>query len=301
MVAASMHGAAAATCVGDCPPPDGRVAINELVLGVQISLGQSPLDVCASYDANGDGAVGVEELIAAVNNAQEGCPGGPTATPPPSPPAPTTTPSLPEPTTTPSVTATPAPGPVVGFFGVTSADDALQAPTAMDPSGIAIYQRSVGFGFSLVVEAQKGASQRPAGTDTFDAAGPPALQVQVTRDLGNGSAAVCDNHAPIFGGVPGIDPPRLDDPAAIAAALNDLGCRFIDGAGATQGRTCAESCVGSNGDSRCVSADASTVQFCGQIDRPLQFPAGDTLVTVRVRDVLGNLGPPAQLIIRIGQ
>jgi hypothetical protein len=28
------------------------------------------------------------------------------------------------------------------------------------------------------------------------------------------------------------------------------------------------------------------------------FPSGDTLVTVRVRDLAGNLGAPAQIIVR---
>jgi hypothetical protein len=61
------------SCVGDCDG-DGVVAINELILGVNIALGSTPLSSCPAFDANGDGMVGINELIAAVNNALNGCP-----------------------------------------------------------------------------------------------------------------------------------------------------------------------------------------------------------------------------------
>jgi hypothetical protein len=292
----SARAGAVETCVGDCPPTDQQVAVNELVVGVNVALGSGALDACPSYDANGNGAVGVEELIVAVNNAAQGCPGGPTPLP-----SATPTPTVDRPTGTPTVTATAAPGPVVGFFGVTSSDDTLQPPTATAPGGIPIYQRSFGFGFSLVVEAKPGSAQRQVANNTFAVGGPPDLQIQATRDLGNGSAAVCDNtpDPPGFGGVPGIDPPRLDDSDTIADALNDFGCRFIDGTGAPSGRACALGCIHfDDGEFGCQQGDTQT-QFCAPIGMPLQFPAGDTLVTARVRDLAGNLGPPARLIIRI--
>jgi len=67
-------------CAGDCDG-DGMVAINELIAGVGIALGQQQASTCASLDRNGDGAVTVEELIAAVRAALDGCPAAPTATP----------------------------------------------------------------------------------------------------------------------------------------------------------------------------------------------------------------------------
>jgi hypothetical protein len=36
------------------------------------------------------------------------------------------------------------------------------------------------------------------------------------------------------------------------------------------------------------------------ITAALRFPPGDTLITARLRDVPGNVGPPAQMIIRVG-
>jgi len=68
-------------CVGDCNS-DGSVAINELITGVNIALGSSPLSACPSIDADDDGEVGINELITAVNNALNGCvPTPPVGTP----------------------------------------------------------------------------------------------------------------------------------------------------------------------------------------------------------------------------
>jgi hypothetical protein len=74
----------AASCTGDCND-DGVVAVNELVLGVNIALGTTIVDDCLAMDANGDGVVAVNELVTAVNNALSGCPAGPTVTPTQSP------------------------------------------------------------------------------------------------------------------------------------------------------------------------------------------------------------------------
>jgi hypothetical protein len=67
-------------CVGDC---NGNqvVAINELILCVNISLGTSQLTSCQACDANNDGTVRINELITAVNNALNGCNNHPTSTP----------------------------------------------------------------------------------------------------------------------------------------------------------------------------------------------------------------------------
>jgi hypothetical protein len=61
------------SCVGDCNG-DGEVTINELITGVNIALGASPVSSCPAIDANGNGEVTINELISAVNNALNGCP-----------------------------------------------------------------------------------------------------------------------------------------------------------------------------------------------------------------------------------
>lgn len=277
-------------CAGDCSADD-VVAVNELITGVGIALGGGSLDACPSFDADEDGSVGINELVSAVNNALVGC--GSVTTPTPTEPPVTAT-------TTPTVTATPAVGPEIVYFGMTAADDSRQDPSGTDPSGIPIYERTFGFSFSLVVEARRGTSGAPAGTDGILEGDTPDIQVQVTRDLGDGSPAVCDGAEPVFGGVPGIDPPRLEEPAAIADALNDLGCRFIDGTGQPVARICALGCVRfESGEFGCESGNDAEVQFCAPIPMALSFPPGDTLVSARVRDLAGNLGAARQLIVRI--
>jgi hypothetical protein len=287
---------AAQDCTGDCGA-DGEVLVNELIVGVSVALGTVRVEVCRAADADGDETVSIAELVVAVNNALQGC-------------GPTPTPTSGGPTATPTVTPTLAIGPVITFFGITSADDTLQPPTATQPPDVPIFERPFGFSFSLVVEARRGSSRCgqtqqacPAGQSSFAPGDAPDLQVQVTRPLGDGSDTVCDDGSgdpPIFGGVPGIDPPRLEEPGAIADALNDLGCRFIDGAGQRVARACAmQACVRfEDGEYDCVD-DTTEVQFCAPIPQPLAFPAGDTLVTARLRDVGGNLGPPARLIVRV--
>jgi hypothetical protein len=60
-------------CTGDCND-DRMVAINELLIGVNINIGVSTLDACPSFDSDEDGQVLVSELIQAVNAALNGCP-----------------------------------------------------------------------------------------------------------------------------------------------------------------------------------------------------------------------------------
>ena len=59
-------------CVGDCNS-DGETAINELITGVGIVLGNFSLDVCPAFDVNGDDQVAVNELVGAVRVALDGC------------------------------------------------------------------------------------------------------------------------------------------------------------------------------------------------------------------------------------
>jgi hypothetical protein len=61
------------SCEGDCDL-DGKVALDELVLGVGISLGNQRLDTCRELDQNGSGEIEVHELVAAVGKALSGCP-----------------------------------------------------------------------------------------------------------------------------------------------------------------------------------------------------------------------------------
>lgn len=59
-------------CVGDCNN-DGSVLVNELVVGVNIVLGNTPLSQCPSFDINGTGSVQINALIQGVNALLNGC------------------------------------------------------------------------------------------------------------------------------------------------------------------------------------------------------------------------------------
>ena len=55
---------------------DGQVTIAELIRGVNIALGNTPVSACPAFDRDGDGQVTVAELIAAVTASLAGCPLG---------------------------------------------------------------------------------------------------------------------------------------------------------------------------------------------------------------------------------
>jgi nucleoside-diphosphate-sugar epimerase len=59
-------------CVGDCDG-HGTVTVDELVRGVNIALGNLPLDSCPSFDVGHDNAVSVDELVRAVGAALNNC------------------------------------------------------------------------------------------------------------------------------------------------------------------------------------------------------------------------------------
>ncbi|MDX2166087.1 MAG: hypothetical protein SF182_03460 [Deltaproteobacteria bacterium] len=217
--------------------------------------------------------------------------------------------SGPSPTPTRTRTLAPTPtatgsssGPQITFFGLTRADDMLVEPTGT-ANGIPVYEPAFGFGFSLVVEAKAGSSRARPGNSTFNEGEAPDLQIQVDHPLGNGSSDVCDDTLPFLGGVPAINPPLFSDDLSVTDRINDFSCRFIDGSGNKVGRQCSEfnACVlNSGGQFGCVTTPSDGVlQYCGFVGGALAFPLGDTLVSVRVRDVAGNLGALQQLIVRV--
>ena len=198
-----------------------------------------------------------------------------------------------------------APGPRLGFMGVLRADETLLEASDVDAARRPIYVRASGSGFQLVIDAKPGANGAPVGFNAFryDPNNPavrPDLQIQVSRPIGDGSPAVCDNEQGNFGGVPDIDPPNFDGSQAISDALNDLACRFNDGTGINHpgGRTADSACVQFPDDFHFVDP-AATVEFCGFISFPLRFPDGDTIVTARVLDVNGVPGPVSQIVVRV--
>lgn len=216
-------------------------------------------------------------------------------------------------TRTPTITRTPTvtrtmgptgrPGPDVTFFGIAKPDDRLAEPDQILPNGDPVYVRPFGHGFTIVVEGKPGPSRRPVGRSSFnylpgDASVLPDLLMIVSRDLGaDPTTAVCDNIPPFIGGVPASA--GFDGSLRVTQAVNDLGCRFVDGDNQTIGRAEGEACTRfPDGEFR-FRDDGSTVQFCAQISLPLSFKNGDTIVTVRLKDTSGSIGPEKRLVVRV--
>jgi hypothetical protein len=61
------------SCVGD-RDGNGVVAVNELIIGVTIALGEATTDACPRFDTDANGQVAIAELVEAVGNALDGCP-----------------------------------------------------------------------------------------------------------------------------------------------------------------------------------------------------------------------------------
>jgi hypothetical protein len=59
-------------CAGDCDG-SGSVGVNELIRGVNISLGNASLSICPAFDRDGSQTVSIGELIGAVNRSLKGC------------------------------------------------------------------------------------------------------------------------------------------------------------------------------------------------------------------------------------
>lgn len=59
-------------CGGDCNG-DGEVTVDEILKGINIALGTSPLSGCRNGDRDGSGEITVDELLVAVNAALLGC------------------------------------------------------------------------------------------------------------------------------------------------------------------------------------------------------------------------------------
>jgi hypothetical protein len=197
------------------------------------------------------------------------------------------------------------PGPQITYFGIVTASGHGIAPVDVTAQGVPIYERPFGAGFIIVVEAKGGSSGKAPGVKTFnsnpnDPSARPDIQIEANRDLGNGSAAVCDiGPAPQLpiGGVPGINPPSFD-PASqtVADTLNDFGCRL-------DSHTAADPCTLTDNDiPMLVAADTST-QICtaGVVGHETEFQTGDTLLTVQWRDTaaIPNLSLPRQIIVRV--
>lgn len=183
-------------------------------------------------------------------------------------------------------------------LGVADASGTFNTSIETDSQGRPVYIRTSSRGFTFYAEGRPGLSGLPVATQLLnsrpnDASRQPDLQVLSSRNLGNGSAAVCDRSLPVVGGVPAVEPPEFGEVQSTSDALNDMACRF---------KAFLEAdfaCTQDSGGNLLFANPASTAQFCILVDENVAFPSGETVLTVRFKDTAGNAGPSKQVVVRI--
>ena len=183
---------------------------------------------------------------------------------------------------------------------------------SFDEAGRQIFERGQGR-FILVVEAKRGSSNRNPGSCIGPDSGPPCpvpagappgfdparpdVHGMFDRNLGDGNPEVCDTGTPPEGGgIPGFPVERFFGPEPdITAAEQDLSCKFENKGVTSSGDACTRNVNGLPS----FQGVGTVRQYCFQVPTASQFPPGDTVVAVQVRDDRGNLGPRKEIVIRV--
>jgi hypothetical protein len=125
----------------------------------------------------------------------------------------------------------------------------------------------------------------------------PNLQIESSQNMGNASNPVCSSSGTLNlnGGIPGIDPPDFSARPDIINTLQSFAIWFKY---QSPGSACTFAPGGGSYAYVSVSPSA-TAQFCDAMNAAQAFPPGDSLLTVQLKDTGGNVGPTAQIIVRV--
>ena len=187
-------------------------------------------------------------------------------------------------------------GPVITTMALLRDDGRFVPPSAYDAVGRPIYESTVGRG-TVMVEGRIGASLRPVGATASTPGQFPAFQAIVSRPLGIGNPAVCDQGATPPGGIAATTPLTFREDQASIDRINDFGCRVDDGAGVPVGR---RDPLNSCERSSFSFVDPTTViQFCAPIPLAEAFPPGDTVLAARMSDLDGITGAVREMVVRV--
>jgi hypothetical protein len=124
----------------------------------------------------------------------------------------------------------------------------------------------------------------------------PNLQIESTANMGNGNNPVCGPGGGfnVNGGIPGVNPPNFAPTPAIINALQSFAVWF------TYIQSSGQACTFAPGGGGYAYVNSlATAQFCDPMSLPQAFPQGDSLLTVQATDAGGNVGPTAQIIVRV--
>lgn len=259
-------------CVGDCDA-SATVTVDEILVGVNIALGQRALALCRAFDRDGSDTLTVDELVSGVDAGLNGC------------------------------LSEELEGPVVTALTLARADDVVVEPADVDERGRDIYVRPFGSGFSIIVEGRPGLDGARVGLEVFETAPGlatlrPDIQLIVSQRLGDGNPVVCDNRDDPQGGVPAAEPFGFQERQSVTDVINEMSCRIDAGARTSDRDACTLSPRGDDFGFAFVD-ESSTVQFCLPIARTWSFAMGDTVVAVRLRDILGKPGEIREIVVRI--
>ena len=175
--------------------------------------------------------------------------------------------------------------------------DGAPTPTPQfDSQGRQVFENAYGYGFRLVVEGKRGTSGAAVGTTLQPPPTPPPLttrpdlQIESTQPMGI-FTTLCDP----YGGIQGISPPDFGPSADITNALWNFSCRFT---AFNTSDTCLLDAYG-NPNALANPGASPTVQFCDIVTVTKAFSPGDSILTVKLRDTSQNIGPTAQVVIRV--
>jgi hypothetical protein len=123
----------------------------------------------------------------------------------------------------------------------------------------------------------------------------PQLQIESTQDMGNGSNPVCSSNGSenVNGGIPGVNPPDFTPTSSIINTLQSFAVWFTY---QSPGYACT---FAPGGGSYSYVNSSATAQFCDEMNLPQAFSTGDSLLTAQLMDAGGNVGPTAQIIVRV--
>ncbi|MCK6553813.1 dockerin type I repeat-containing protein [Candidatus Binatia bacterium] len=205
-------------------------------------------------------------------------------------------------TPTPTPTSIILPGPQITYFGLANAEGFPVASSGKEGLDD-VYTRPFGAFFYIVVESRPGSSSSPPSTNSYNADNPdaaPGFRLWADNDFGNGSETVCDaGPLPDFplGGVPRVQTYNPSD-AAVARALNDLGCRIE----VVTASSLACTLDPFSTDIAFVNRQQSLVQACTRsvLSSALRLPDGRTRLSVQWLDGAGNASAVKSIILNVG-
>jgi hypothetical protein len=176
----------------------------------------------------------------------------------------------------------------------------------MDQQGRPVFSRGDGAGFMIVVEGRPGSGGDPGASlpALCSTTSRPDMQLESDRQLGTGAILSCPapGTTPTPGPVQGFSPPDFGPSDAVTYALQNLASGFVRSASSSDSFTFdnfgnTNFVCYSNGP--CAASATTTAQFAKLVQIRQKLPPGDTILTVQLRDSGQNLGPTAQIVVRV--